>query len=125
MNKTDYAAEVYARYGNTAPYRESTQKTAGYTKEKWSDLENGINDLLAAFAAVMLEGALPESSAAQTLVKKLQDFITENLYTCTLPILKGLGTMYVSDPRFRENIDRHAPGNAAYVAKAIETYCET
>ncbi|MBR5868898.1 MAG: TipAS antibiotic-recognition domain-containing protein [Clostridia bacterium] len=124
MNKPDYTAEVSARYGATDAYRESVKKTAGYTPENWSVLESGMNQCFADFAAAMQEGVPPESPAAQVLVKNLRDFITEKLYTCTLPILKGLGTMYVSDPRFRKNIDRHAPGNAAYVATAIEKYCE-
>ena len=53
----------------------------------------------------------------------LQDFISENYYLCTYEILAGLGQMYVSDERFKNNIDKYAAGTALYVSKAIAIYC--
>ena len=35
----------------------------------------------------------PASDDAQNLVRRLQDYITQNLYTCTNKILRGLGKM--------------------------------
>jgi hypothetical protein len=32
---------------------------------------------------------------------------------------RGLGEMYVADPRFTKNIDKAAPGLAQYLADAI------
>ena len=54
---------------------------------------------------------------------KEQKHITENYYTCTKEILHGLGQMYVADERFKNNIDKHADGTAAYVSEAIAYYC--
>ena len=34
------------------------------------------------------------SGDAQNLVKRIQEYITQNLYTCTNKILRGLGKMY-------------------------------
>lgn len=54
------------------------------------------------------------------LFKKLQNFITENYYTCTDEILKGLGEMYVFDERFKNNIDKAGGiGTAEFTSKAI------
>ena len=36
----------------------------------------------------------PASSEAQDLVKRIQAYITENMYTCSNKILRGLGKMY-------------------------------
>ena len=36
----------------------------------------------------------PASGDAQNLVKRIQEYITQNLYTCTNKILRGLGKMY-------------------------------
>ena len=33
------------------------------------------------------------SDDAQNLVRRIQDYITQNLYTCTNKILRGLGKM--------------------------------
>ena len=79
--------------------------------------------VLAKFAACMKEGHAVDSTEAQTLVKELQNYITENYYTCTDEILAGLGQMYVADERFKTNIDKHTPGTAAFVSEAITTYC--
>ncbi|MBQ5675928.1 MAG: TipAS antibiotic-recognition domain-containing protein, partial [Lachnospiraceae bacterium] len=35
-----------------------------------------------------------------------------------------LGQMYVADERFKNNIDKHADGTAAYVSEAIAHYCK-
>ena len=66
----------------------------------------------------------PGSEEAQSLVKNLQDFITNHYYTCTDEILSGLGKMYVGDERFKKNIDKAGgAGTAEFAAKAIEIYC--
>jgi hypothetical protein len=33
--------------------------------------------------------------------------------------------MYVADERFKNNIDKHAEGTAAFISEAIEIYCGT
>ncbi|MBR2724550.1 MAG: TipAS antibiotic-recognition domain-containing protein [Ruminococcus sp.] len=53
---------------------------------------------------------------------ELKDFITQNFYTCTDEILKGLGAMYAADVRFKNNIDKHGSGTAEFISKAIEIY---
>jgi hypothetical protein len=36
----------------------------------------------------------------------------------------GLGQMYIADERFKNNIDKHASGTAAFICEAIEVYCQ-
>ena len=33
------------------------------------------------------------------------------------------GQMYVADDRFKNNIDKHADGTAAFICEAITIYC--
>ena len=79
--------------------------------------------VFAKFAECMNNGNTADSVTAQALVKELQDYITENYYTCTNEILAGLGQMYIADERFKNNIDKHAVGTAEFVSKAIKVYC--
>ena len=74
------------------------------------------------FAALNRDGVLPDSEPAKITVEKLQQCITDNFYTCTDDILKGLGQMYVADERFRKNIDKHGEGTAAYASACIQQY---
>ena len=82
-----------------------------------------MDNIMADFAVCMKNGENPESKIVQELVKKLQNYITENYYNCSNDILSGLGQMYVADDRFKNNIDKHASGTAGYISKAIEIYC--
>ena len=122
MNKLN-KAEAKEKWGNTDAYKEYTEKTKDYSKDKWNGLENGLNDILAEFALCMKNGKEPDSAEVQNLVKMLQNHITENYYLCTNVILAGLGQMYVADERFKNNIDKHADGAAEFIGEAIEVYC--
>ena len=115
-------AEAQERWGNTEAYKEHTEKTKHYGKDKWSSLAADMELIFSEFAVCMKKGVSPEAEEAQNLVKKLQSHITENYYTCTNEILSGLGQMYVADERFKNNIDKHADGTAAFVRDAIAHY---
>ena len=72
------------------------------------------------FSVCLKNGRHPEDKEVQLLVKKLQQFITDNFYKCTDEILVGLSQMYVYDERFKKNIDKHAEGTAEFVKSAVE-----
>ena len=110
-------------WGDTDAYAESKQKTSGYSAEKWNEVNAGLNAVLAEFASIK-ETEFPESESVQLLVKKLQNYITDNFYTCTNEILAGLGQMYVADERFRANIDKNGAGTAEFISEAIGIYCK-
>ena len=118
-----YKAEARARWGSTDAYKEHVGKTKDYSKDKWNSLAAEMDSIFAAFALCMKNGGVPGGQEAQSLVKKLQNHITEHYYTCTGEILSGLGQMYVADERFKNNIDKHVHGTAAFVSKAIACYC--
>jgi len=120
---SNYDIEVKERWGETDAYKEYAEKTAGYTKDKWQEVNDGLNAVLAKFAECMNNGHTADSHDAQALVKELQNHITENYYTCTDDILAGLGQMYVADERFKDNIDKCGEGTAEFISQAIKTYC--
>ncbi len=118
-----YKAEAKEKWGKTDAYKEHAEKTKHYSKEKWDNLAEGMNHIFAEFAICMKNGEDPDSTTAQNLTKMLQNHITENYYLCTKGILAGLGQMYIADERFKNNIDKHADGTAAFIGEAIEVYC--
>ena len=120
----NYVNEAYSRWGNTDAYREHEQKTKNYTKEKWTEANDGLMAIFAEFAACKDSGASADSTEAQELVAKLQAHITANYYTCTDEILAGLGKMYVADERFKQNIDKFGDGTAEFAAEGIRIYVE-
>ena len=118
-----YKDEAKQRWGETDAYKEYEKKNKGRSKDSSRAVFDGMEDVMHEFALCLLDGASPDSGAAQALVKKLQAYITENFYACTTPILSGLGQMYVADERFKNNIDKHGDGTAAFISEAIEIYC--
>ncbi|MBO5020164.1 MAG: TipAS antibiotic-recognition domain-containing protein [Clostridia bacterium] len=120
---TNYDLEVKQRFGNTEAYKEHAEKTANYTKDKWQEVNDGLMSVFAKFAECKQNGNTADSVEAQGVVKELQDYITENYYTCTNEILAGLGIMYVADERFKNKIDKHAVGTAEFISVAIKVYC--
>lgn len=122
--RKQYADEAKRRWGNTDAYKESEQKTEGYSADKWNDVNAGLNAVLAEFAVAQKGGATPESETAQSLAKMLQQYITDNFYICTSEILAGLGQMYVADERFKSNIDQNRAGTVEFISEAIRIYCK-
>ena len=120
--RKQYEVEVKQRWGETDAYKEHKQRTANYSKDKWQEVNDGLMSVFAKFAECKKNGNTADLDDAQALVKELQNYITENYYTCTKEILAGLGQMYVADERFKTNIDKNGDGTAEFVSKAIENY---
>lgn len=119
----NYDIEVKERFGNTDAYQEYEKKTENYGADKWQQVNEGLMSVFVNFAECKKKGNNADSNEAQELVKELQNYITENYYTCTNQILAGLGQMYVADERFKTNIDKLGTVTAEFVSSAIEIYC--
>ena len=120
---TNYEYEAREHWGNTDAYCEHEKKTKNYTKEKWTEINDGLMAMFDEFAERKNSGFDANSPEVQSLVVKLREYITRNYYTCTNEILAGLGQMYAADERFKENIDKSGEGTAEFVAEAIDLFC--
>jgi hypothetical protein len=119
----EYAAQAKASWGTTPAYKEFEEKSKGRTKEEDKKIYQGMIDIFAQFGAI--RNTDPASEEVQAMVKKLQDYITEHMYTCTKEILGGLGMMYGGGGDFTINIDKMGgEGTAEFVSRAIEIYCK-
>ena len=115
----EYAAQAKASWGTTDAYKEYEEKSAGRTKEIQQKLNVEMMNIFAEFGKV--KDMAPDSEEAVTLVKKLQDHITENYYTCTDKILLGLGAMYAGGGDLTMNIDEvGGEGTAVFACEAIK-----
>ncbi len=118
----EYAREAKASWGTTPAWKEYEERSKGRTKEDNLKIHQGMIDIFAEFGTI--RDTDPASEEAQTMVQKLQDYITEHMYTCTDEILSGLGKMYAGGGDFTMNIDRFGgEGTAVFAGKAIEIHC--
>ncbi len=119
----NYTRQAKESWGDTQAYKEFTEKSKGRTRNTEDSLGRGLMVIFTEMGQIR-DGA-PEGAHAQTLVKKLQDYITRHYYVCTDQILLGLGQMYAAGGDFTENIDAAGgPGTADFANRAIRVYCK-
>ena len=117
-----YLSRAKERWGKTEAWQEYEEKSVGRTAEAEKDLSEQLMDIFAQLGA--LRGEEPGSEAVQQVVAALQQFITENYYTCTKEILRNLGQMYTMVGSMKDNIDaRGGTGTAELAGRAIEIFC--
>ena len=118
-----YAAQAKAAWGTTPEYHEYEEKAKDRTAEQQKSINIQMMNIFVEFGRI--RGENPASEKAQSLVKTLQDFITEHFYTCSDEILASLGKMYAGGGEFTANIDKAGgTGTAEFANKAIAIYCE-
>ena len=118
FDPSEHEAEAKERWGNTTEYAESARRTNSYSKEDWDEIRAENDQIYADFAQLMRDGTPAESTEAGQLVERHRAHISKWYYDCTVEVHAGLGQMYVADPRFTNNIDKHGEGLAAYLSAA-------
>lgn len=118
----EYSAQAKTLWGKTDAWKEFEQKNSSRSKEDGKALGEEMMALFTKLGA--LRNQEPGSEAIQTWVAELQSFITEHFYTCTKPILKGLGEMYAGGGSMTENIDNAGGhGTGEFAKQAIDIFC--
>lgn len=116
----EYKKEVRAKY-DPKIVEESRQNIKNMTKKEFRELkEEGIN--IAKELAVLTDKDV-SSPEVQGLVKRHFD-MNNKFYQTSAEMYKGLGDMYMQDPRFTEFYDQHKPGLAAFLRKAMHYYAD-
>lgn len=119
-----YAEEAEERWGGTEPWKESQRKAASYTKADWLRIKQEGGDVERRFVEAMNAGIAPDSPEAMDLAEEHRGQITKWFYECSYEIHRGLGQMYVDDPRFKARYDGIAPGLAEYSRDAFAANAE-
>ena len=115
-----HAAEAEERWGGTDAYRESQRRVSRYTKADWQRMKDESAAYLERLVATMGAGEPASSEASMDAAEEHRQHISRWFYECSYEIHRGLGQMYVDDPRFRATYEKVAPGLAAYLNEAIQ-----
>ncbi len=119
-----YEDEAQERWGQTEAYRESKRRTAGYTQRDWEAIKKEADEIYRRLAALLEAGVPATDPAALDAAEAHRLHIDRWFYPCARALHRGLGELYVSDPRFTANIDRWRPGLAAYARAAFHANAE-
>ena len=118
----EYAAKAKETWGDTDAYKEYEKKSKGRTAEDNTNIAKEMMKIFTEFGGMKDQD--PGSETVQRQVKKLQNYITENMYTCTKEILSGLGKAYSAQGEMNTNIDNAGgKGTGEFADKAIQIYC--
>ena len=114
-----YADEAERRWGDTPRYRESQRRAARYGEDDWRRMHREADEIASGFAACLADGCEPSETRALDLAERHREHIGRWFYDCPPACHRGLGDLYVSDPRFRATWDRRRGGLAEFVRSAI------
>jgi hypothetical protein len=120
--ETEYEKEVEERWGHTEAYKQSKERTKNWTKADYDKLKEDGDKWMKNFALQMKHG--PKSDVVQALIAQHYNSL-RRFYEPNLEMYRGLGSMYVEDPRFKSYYDKYAVGMAKFTQEAVNFFCDT
>ena len=114
-----YEAEAADHWGEMAA--ESGRRVRQMTKAQWQAIQQEGGAVTQRMAELM--GRPVGDADVQAAIARQHAWI-ENFYPCPAEIFRGLGQMYVDDPRFAANYEKMKPGLAVFMRDAMMYYAE-
>jgi DNA-binding transcriptional MerR regulator len=114
-----YADEAEQRWGQTEAWRQSARRTARYTRADWVAVKAEAHAATIAMAEALAAGEPATSIAAMDAAEAHRRHIHNRFYDCSYAMHRGLGDMYLADPRFTATYENIAAGLAQYTRDAI------
>jgi len=119
FDPAQYEDETKEKWGDTEAFQESTRRTKRYGKAEWDAIKREGDAIYRRLAELMAGGAAPADPRVVAAAEEHRAHITKWFYPCSKEIHRGLGEMYVADPRFTANLDNYAPGFARFLRDAF------
>ncbi len=122
FDHTQYEGEVTERWGRKA-YEKGDRWWRSLTAQDKRAFQQRHLDIAKDFAEAHLAGKSADSDEVQAITQRQYEWLSITT-SPTRDHFVGLGRMYVDDPRFTVNYDRHSPGTALLVRDAMRVYAE-
>lgn len=117
----EYKEEAKKRWGHTDAYKQSVEYAKNWTKRDYQQAVESWKQFNRKLGETMDYGF--DSPEFQALIRQHHEKINA-FYDCSLEMLRGLGNLYATDPRFKKTYDSVKPGLAVCMKKAIDYYCD-
>lgn len=121
-----YKDEVIERWGKDAWDSGNNWWNSKSDAEKKAHLQTHL-DIAADYGRAHAAGLPVDGDEVQAIVQRHYDWLgsTPTNGPVTARYFNGLADMYVGDPRFAANYDKHGDGTSEYVRDAIRVYSAT
>ena len=118
---TAYHEESAQQWGNTSAWTEAQRRTSMYTKADWQRMQAEIAAVMADIAAAKRDWLASGSQRAMDLAEQHRVYLERWFYPCGHAMHRGLGDLYVNDPRFAAQLAKYAPEDAGFVSYLRDT----
>jgi DNA-binding transcriptional MerR regulator len=115
--------EVEERWGNTDAYKQSMQRVGKMSKVDLERVKAEGEAIARETAELMQKGFSSDSPEVQKQVDRFYQHL-HNFYDPSYELFKGLGQMYVDDPRFTKVYEDRAKGFAVFMRDAMAYYAD-
>jgi MerR family transcriptional regulator, thiopeptide resistance regulator len=119
FDPTRYDDEVRRRWGATDAYAECAKRTARYTPDDWRTVRAESEAIFDAAYGALKAGTAPSDAAVMDVAERHRLSIDRWFYPCSHQLHRGLASMYETDDRFRQTIDKQREGLTPFLAEAI------
>lgn len=119
FNPAEHEDEARSRWGSSDAFAEAGKRTKRYSPDDWKAIKAEQAALYDGAYAALKAGKSPSDLHVMDLAERHRLSIDRWFYPCSHRMHRGLASMYESDERFRQGIDAHGEGLAAFLAEAI------
>ncbi len=119
FNPSQYDEEARRQWGTSEAFVESEKRTRRYTPDDWKSLKAEQAAVYDDAYAALKAGKTPSDAAVMDIAERHRISIDRWFYPCSHRMHRGLASMYESDDRFRQSIDKHGEGLTTFLAEAI------
>ncbi|GAA3747491.1 TipAS antibiotic-recognition domain-containing protein [Plantactinospora mayteni] len=123
FDHTRYADEVTQRWGKEA-YQRGDRWWRSLSEDEQKAFQQRQLDIAADFGRAYGAGAAADGEEAQAITQRHYEWLSVTGDPVNREYFLGLAEMYVADPRFTANYDRHGAGTAAFIRDAMKVYAE-
>ena len=114
-----YEDEVRQKWGTSEALVESEKRTRRHTPDDWKALKAERAAVYDDAHSALRAGQRPSDEAVMDIAERHRLSIDRWFYPCSHSMHSGLASMYESDDRFRQSIDRHGQGLTSFLVDAI------
>jgi DNA-binding transcriptional MerR regulator len=125
FDNTQYKDEVTERWGREA-YGKGNQWWRSLSEDDKKGFQQRQLEIASDFGKAHVAGRSTDSDEVQAITRRQYEWIAVGWQgrRPTAEQFVGLGQMYVDDPRFTVNYDKHGEGTAAFIRDAMTVYAE-
>ncbi|MEU9062507.1 MerR family transcriptional regulator [Streptomyces sp. NPDC048430] len=122
FDHTVYEQEVTERWGKEA-YERSGRWWRGLSEDGRARFRGAHDAIARDYGEARAAGLEAGSDEVQDIARRHCEWLSATMEV-TRAYVTGIGEMYVADPRFGRNYDRHGDGTAVFVRDALTVYAQ-